>query len=276
MNLLGKILVLLIAIMSIVYMGFAVVVYSTHRNWRDQVENPQTGLKQQVGQLQNEKNELTAANDRLSQELVTETDRLKAEVGKLSQQRNLLEQERSTLDAELQRLKQEEGRLVALQAATAAEQQRLRNEVDANRDAIRDSQLKRDEALAESVALSDQLNQATAELERLKATNARIASELSNFEIVLQNLRVNPYTTDEAPRVDGLITAVNAKDLVELNLGSDDGLKVGHTLDVIRNERYIARVRVVKVSPNVAVAQVVKDFKLAPIQKEDRVASRLY
>ena len=37
MTLLGKILTILILVMSILFMAFAVSVYATHTNWRDQV-----------------------------------------------------------------------------------------------------------------------------------------------------------------------------------------------------------------------------------------------
>jgi len=37
MNLFGKILIMLNLLMSLVFMGFAVAVYSTHKNWKDVV-----------------------------------------------------------------------------------------------------------------------------------------------------------------------------------------------------------------------------------------------
>ena len=42
MNLVGKIFVFLIFCMSVVFMSFAVMIYATHKNWRDEVlrENP--------------------------------------------------------------------------------------------------------------------------------------------------------------------------------------------------------------------------------------------
>ena len=62
MNLVGKILTVLIFVMSLVFMSFTVAVYSTHRNWRDEVMTPDTGLKAKLDksrsrntQLQDEK-----------------------------------------------------------------------------------------------------------------------------------------------------------------------------------------------------------------------------
>ena len=41
MNLVGKIFTVLIFVMSLVFMSFAVVVYATHRNWKEVVERPE-------------------------------------------------------------------------------------------------------------------------------------------------------------------------------------------------------------------------------------------
>ena len=60
MNLVGKIFIMLIFVMSLFWMGFAVVVYATHTNWKDLVENPQTGLNQR---LQSEKEHTQGLED---------------------------------------------------------------------------------------------------------------------------------------------------------------------------------------------------------------------
>ena len=44
MNLVGKIFVVLIFVMSLVFMAFAMAVYATHRNWREEVTRPRERL----------------------------------------------------------------------------------------------------------------------------------------------------------------------------------------------------------------------------------------
>ena len=56
MTFLGKIFTVLIMIMSVLFMGLAMVVFATHTNWKKVVDNPQAsanaplGLKQQLQQ----------------------------------------------------------------------------------------------------------------------------------------------------------------------------------------------------------------------------------
>ena len=49
---------------------------------------------------------------------------------------------------------------------------------------------------------------------------------------------------DVKPTLDGLVLAANKDGLVEISLGSDDGLERGHTLEVFRGSRYLGRIEV--------------------------------
>jgi uncharacterized protein YlxW (UPF0749 family) len=45
MNLVGKIFVFLIFSMSVVFMSFAVMIYATHTNWKDEVLRTERGTR---------------------------------------------------------------------------------------------------------------------------------------------------------------------------------------------------------------------------------------
>ena len=65
------------------------------------------------------------------------------------------------------------------------------------------------------------------------------------------------------------------KDAVEISLGSDDGLKAGHQMEVIRGSTYLGRVQIVKVTPNRAIGKVLPEYRKGIIKKDDRVTTRL-
>ncbi len=80
----------------------------------------------------------------------------------------------------------------------------------------------------------------------------------------------------EAPAdLHGKILEVSSKDLVEISIGSDDGLKVGNTLEVFRGSHYLGKIEVLRIDVDRAVGKVLQDYKRGPIQKGDEVASRL-
>ena len=74
MNLVGKIFVVLIAVMCLVFMSFAMAVYATHKNWKDVVENPDNGLNKQLKDQDARNKELTAEKDKLTAELERRKD----------------------------------------------------------------------------------------------------------------------------------------------------------------------------------------------------------
>jgi hypothetical protein len=62
MNLVGKLLVVLILVMSVAFMAFSVAVYSTHKNWMDVITNPNTGYQVKLREQQ-------AINQKLTEQL---------------------------------------------------------------------------------------------------------------------------------------------------------------------------------------------------------------
>jgi hypothetical protein len=77
--------------------------------------------------------------------------------------------------------------------------------------------------------------------------------------------------------VRGKITRIDPKnpDLVEINLGSDHGIKKDHTLEVFRLEpaKYLGQLRVLAVKANNAVGRLVRSK--SSVQVGDEVASSL-
>jgi hypothetical protein len=70
------------------------------------------------------------------------------------------------------------------------------------------------------------------------------------------------------------VLAANSSDLIEISLGSDDGLKAGHTLQVYRGNQYLGQVTVRSTGPDRAVAQIVKELQRGPIRKDDNVTTK--
>lgn len=128
-------------------------------------------------------------------------------------------------------------------------------------------QAERDKNLKSVVELTDQLHQAFNEVKRLKAENAQLRG------LVPQP----PSDVGEPPEVDGLVTADPSGDLVEISLGTDDGLKAGHRLKVYRlsngTNADLGRIVVVKALADKAICKIDGKAAKQPIQKGDRVTT---
>ena len=91
MNWLGKVFVVLILIMSLVFMGLAMAVYATHKNWKEIIDGT-NGLAAQLQQAETTNNQLTEQHNRKVEEL-------DAEIQAAEQRARQLEAERVALIA---------------------------------------------------------------------------------------------------------------------------------------------------------------------------------
>jgi uncharacterized protein YlxW (UPF0749 family) len=277
MNIFGKALVVLIMVMSIVFMSFAVIVNVTHKNWREETEK----LRTQLGQLQAQNQELQARADTLTKEIENEKTEKQKRVAALETERESLRREFLEREKEHAGLVEENRRLIAQNEAVQNNMRAQLDELNKLRESIRTAQAEKEKHFQEVVKLTDRLNQAQGQLENLKNRNVQLTQQTGRLVSLLDAHDINPNepVDGKPPRVDGLVLAVNSQGLVEISLGSDDGLRRGHTLDVYRNNattaKYLGRVEVLTTQPDRAVAKILPQFRKGVIQKEDRVATRL-
>ncbi len=147
-------------------------------------------------------------------------------------------------------------------------------EVEGLRKEIRDSQNDRDKQFEQVVKLTDQVHQVEGEIIRLKEREGQIATQLATARNLLSRHSIPMSETDVPPPLRGKVLAVNQNDLLEVSLGSDDGLRTGNTLEVYRGTSYLGRVQVLTTQSDRSVAKILSDFKKGVIQKGDNVATR--
>jgi len=273
MNLIGKIFVVLILIMSLVFMSLAMAVYATHENWREEAKK----RKDQVAQAQKENAELQADLKRLDTKLAAEKDAYLQQLQKLETTRAELLVERDNMQ---ERLAQMVGQNRELTGTVGATQQRLTglvDEVGQLRTKIGAAQQARDTAFGEAVAKTDQLHQAHSDLVRAKERQDQLVGQVARYTQVMSDNNIDPTAPPKGlpPRIEGKVDAVSKNNLIEVSLGSDDGLRKGHTVEVYRGRNYLGRAQVLETAPDKAVAKILRQFRKGSVQKGDRVATRL-
>ncbi|MGE0609694.1 MAG: hypothetical protein AB7O62_21570 [Pirellulales bacterium] len=283
MTFVGKIFVMLIFVMSLVFMSFAVVVYATHKNWYAVVENPATanppGLKSQIEKLKGELEVAKSNRAKIEAEVADEKSARMREVSKLTSQVEETRQQRDEYQKQQAALTESTKDAVAAMTAAQNTLAKLREEIADLRTINETVRKERDEKLAESVKLEDQLAQAKAESDRLNKRNVELAKDFARYSQLIQDYDV-PLEASP-PRLEGVVLAVNANGLMELSIGSDDGLAVGNSLEVFRlgstaaTNKYLGRATVVKVEADRSVARIVPQTKQGNVQVDDRVATRI-
>jgi hypothetical protein len=281
MNFVGKIFIVLILLMSLLWMGFSVAVYATHKNWRELVMNETAapgkprGLLHQLNDANQRVQELKEQKERLQDQVDTEKQSKRQTLAKLENEKEELQNE---LDQEKQRLAEEVDKSSEAIAALDATNDRLdamMKELVTLRDEIRKAEDERDQNMQQVVELTDKLHQESLKYRSLETTSERLKADLAETKVRLRlsGLPVPPepwIDTPAPPGLDGLVLAVGEGN-IEINLGTDDGLRPGHFLNVKRGVDFVGRVEVVRAWPDRVVAKIDRAMQRQPIQRGDRV-----
>jgi hypothetical protein len=211
--------------------------------------------------------------DQLNEERAARRQALAALQSKLidlQQQVNVKESQLGTATAENSQLVKELETAQALLIATTKEVETLRGElVVAKED--------RDEKFNVVVSLNDQKHNAEGEARRLAERNSQLALDVADQRQALDSAGIDPAKgfDDRPPRgLDARVDEV-LNNLVEISIGSDDGLRVGHQLDIIRGSNYLGRITIRQLEPNRAVGEIDPNLQRGNVQKGDRVTTNL-
>ena len=172
---------------------------------------------------------------------------------------------------------------MALAKTAVDEAARKAKESAGLRTEVLQAQKDRDANFKEVVRLTDELHQAVNDRVQLQNRLTTLAQDLAKAKEALRYYDINEnsdYKAKAPPRVDGVILSTPGAGLVEVSLGSDDGLRKGHQLEVYRisggASTYVGRIEVVKTAPNLSVCKLAPNFpQNSNIMKGDRVASKI-
>jgi hypothetical protein len=283
MTLMGKILTVLILVMSIFFMAFAVMTFATHKKWKEIATNTDTSAGKPLGLKQ----QLEAERVRTAQ-LQQQVDSVKLERAREQAARRhalaALQSEKAAMEMALATAQKQLGDLQAQATAASAALDRatatladLTAEVQKSRTDIVTIQKDRDDKLKRAVALNDEINAAMGKLTLLEERHQQLVAMTAEQKKVMDRFGIAISTPIEMipPKVDGKVTKVNGN-RIQLSLGLDDGLRSGHTLEVYRGSKYLGKVRVTTtIEANKSVAEIMREFQKAQIQEGDSVATKL-
>lgn len=278
MNLVGKIFVVLIFFASVTFMTMGMMVYATHRNWQDEVTRKDAAnpgyrkiLESDIKKLA----ELQAEKDRLMTALATEKKAHMEMLAKVENQRQVLADSNTKLAADKDAVSKQLDSAVAdlkqAQDARAA----LRDENGKLREDLRLANKATADQFKKATALEDRLNIALGQLADLKTRNEQLAMNVAKAKQLLPpGVTLEDPVDKRPPSVRGEVLAVDQDNRVEISLGSDDGLRAGHMLEVFRDSKYLGRMQVLETHPHRAVGKILKEYQQDVIHTGDEVATR--
>jgi hypothetical protein len=276
MNWLGKVFVVVILIMSLVFMGLALAVYATHKNW----QQVSVDLKKKLTDAQAENTRLQTEHNRRVEDLTRERTIAEQQLAKVETEQKSLAERNTLIQAQLDGLRQEQSKGIAAVASTQKLNESLTTDVTDLRTRIKTAQLDRDKLFKTALDATEELHKAAGEYNAARERNEQLTKQTAGMTAVMREKGIDPNTEPGSvvPTVEGQISKVERKaggQLVELTIGADDGLKAGNTLEVSRGAKYLGRVEIIQTSPDKSVGRVDRRFQQGQIQEGDRVATRI-
>jgi hypothetical protein len=288
MSFLGKLLVGLQLVLSIMFLVFAGAVFTTQKNWKAAKELVESNYKKLEAEKLQVTDEYKNYKTRMDIDFKNEQTRAANAEGQadlLKRQLTAAENEANT--AKTERDEQRELAKVAVEEARQRrEESLLQREINNNLQKLLNEKTTRLQASDDVV-----FNQKVAE----KALQDKHAKVLSDLALMQKIIAANGLSTDPQsvvglltppPAVDGKVLETkrggrSGSDLVEISIGSDDGLAEGHKLSVYRPQsgekaaKYLGDIKLVYVTPDRSVGAVILRAKNGIIEREDNVTSKL-
>jgi predicted RNase H-like nuclease (RuvC/YqgF family) len=283
MNFLGKILVVLILVMSLVFMGLSMAVYATHKNWREVIEGPpgkpEQGLTGQLNRAKSDYDQLKSAHNRRVEELTRNNTATEQQMVKLEAERVSLAERLTQTQAQLDGQIQNQRDHIAAVASTQDLNQKLTADVIGLRGQVRNEQQTRDRLFKQALDATEELHQAAGEYQNARERSQQLTKQVADMRHVMLEQDLNPDTPPGAvvPAVEGVVSMVKRKNGatdIEVTIGADDGLAKGNILYVSRGDRYLGRLDVIETSPDKSVGRVDRRYQQGQIEEGDRVRTR--
>ena len=276
MNLLGKIFVIMIVIMSLVFLGLAMAVYSAHKNWPAQVAS----LRQEVSETRSQLEQQISVYQQQAENLELEKATYQSQMAKLETERVAIQARNADMQTEVNQLKQQNRDATTAVTATQQVSAELAKENLGLQQDIIATQAAADQAFDETVKATSALHEASTQLAVELERNQQLTEQSAEMTRVLLNAGLDPASRsdDITPKVEGFISGVNRRggaETIEITIGYDAGIRRNHTVEIFRGTDYVGRAVVLETSPNRAVARVLPESKLRYIEEGDSVATRL-
>lgn len=282
MTLVGKILVLLNLVMSFIFMAFALLVYET----RVDLRNEMTKVKSDLDKAQVTARGFEEEKQAALKQLAEQKEAMQKSESEAARQIADLRKNLETVSTQLNETRKESSSSMAELGTATKEQQQRRDEVAALREAREQLLAKNADLTNKNNSLQDQLAQTTNDLQLVNARNEQMLNRIRELEGYV--VRFKGTLPDEAelragqdvpppPNVEGVVTKIDKTGkFIQISLGEDDGIHKGQVLEVWRTKpepKYLGRIRIDLTDATTAVAKPVSVTGL--IQENDRVGARI-
>ena len=280
-NIVSKILIVANLVFSLCFMCFAGAVFTFQAGWRDKAKKSEAQLvaaSDEVKQLQGIRNDLTTKHAKDLGDETTRANNAEAKVNGLTQERD--QAIGNLANAEKERDKH----LVDLQVAQKEAQARITETNDARAE-IKRLRDQNNEAIAVRRGLEDKNLEMVGELDDAGTREVQFLKEITKLNDLLRLNKIDPRdpVIGPVPRMVEIVkgevvesrkNASRSAELVQISVGSDDGVFKNLKMTVYRGSKFLATIQITDVYPDKAVGLVVEETRNGTIERGDNVTTK--
>lgn len=274
MNLAGKILTVLILLMSVCFFFISIMLGAAHRNWKEAA----TRYRSEAEQFQRVAEDARSRGG--EKDLILARERVARQMHTAQLESRLRIAEENAREKDLA-WREEQARSTEIGEALKLAERRLERK-DEEVQNLKDDKRTLATDVADKFALvqnlTNRIYELSNELDALKKSNSELSANLAQKSRVMRSYGLSDtQPTDHiVPKLSGRVTRVGQDNrLIAIGLGSDDGLRVGHELDIYRDDRYVGKIRVTRTDFNTSVGEVIRELMQDIVREGDNVTSRL-
>lgn len=285
MTAVGKILVFLNLVFSLVVGGFVAFAYVARTHWVAEYKKLEAANQVLVADARTYQTELVKAQQDAAAQIAKKDSEVTSVRKDLDDATRVVAQLRDDLARE----KSKSQKVDAMSTIYTGEVNRRQDDVAQLRETLRRERDTNNVLARQNAELRDQANVAQIDRNSVQERNNRLEKQVQQMARDMARMKANGGASTVArtgknpppENVEGLVKTTDTSGLMTLTIGSDAGLAKGHTLELFRlnpsapsQSKYLGTVRIVEAEAHQSVAQPVGRLS-APPQRGDRVASRI-
>jgi hypothetical protein len=286
MTAVGKILVFLNLVFSLVVGAFVIMIYLARVHW---VESDKA-KSNQIEVLSANVKTYQMESVKAKQDADNLVNKVQGDLKKTQEDLRLALAANDDLNGQLSKLKQNNTQQGALATLAGSEVQKRQDDVGMLRKTVDQEREKNNELVKQNADLKNDATIAKIERQSVQDQNNRLEARLQQMAKDMARMRASGGSTALArtsgknpppENVEGLVKQTDSSGLMTITVGSDSGLSKGQTLELFRRNlaspsqsKYLGTVRILEAYPKEAVVQPVGSLR-APPKAGDQVASRI-
>ncbi len=285
MNIFGKILVVVVFLLSI---GFAVsqmILFETREQYRAKYEDEVKIREDAERKLSETKEELSGIRsdfDRFRASKASEIDGLEQDIEDQRLRLDRLDRDNENLSDQLTKAQEIKESLIARLDDKENTIKSLETNLADRTETLQNKEVEIDELNEQIRQSRNQIAELEDNIETLTKEKETALTKLGDRERQLSQLQARGVHIDigePLPAIDGALSRVdNEIGVAVLNRGSEDGVEINFSFTAYRDDDFVARLYVIDVFPSHSLARVdreVTDLEERPMRIGDRITTRI-